>query len=77
VIKVKLREAMERYSARTGERMTYRILADRTGLSKTTLESVGTRSDYNASLQTVDKICRALGCTPGELLELEEARSGN
>lgn len=68
MIEVRLREAMERYSARTGERMTYRILAERTGISRSTLESIASRGDYNSSLQTIDKLCEALGCTPGELL---------
>jgi DNA-binding Xre family transcriptional regulator len=69
MIEVRLREAMERYSNRTGERMTYSILSERTGLSRSTLESIATRSDYNATLGAVDKICEALGCTLAELLE--------
>jgi len=69
VIQVRLREAMERCSTRTGERMTYSILSERTGLSRSTLESIGTRSDYNATLGAIDKICEALGCTLAELLE--------
>lgn len=63
-----MREAMERYSARTGERMTYRILAERTGLSRSTVESIAARDGYNSSLDTIDKLCGALGCTPAELL---------
>jgi DNA-binding Xre family transcriptional regulator len=63
---------MERYSARTGERMTYAILSERTGLSRATLESIGARSDYNATLGAIDKICEALGCTIPDLLERKE-----
>jgi putative transcriptional regulator len=69
---VKLREAMEGYRRRTGERMTYQLLAKRTGLAKSTIESIATRSSYNASLRTIDKICGVLGCSPGELLELNQ-----
>lgn len=69
MIEVRLREVMERYSARTGERITYSILSERTGLSRSTLESIGTRSDYNATLGVIDKICEALGCALAELLE--------
>ena len=72
MIEVKLREAMEQYRRRTGERITYRMLADRTGLARSTLESIATRRGYNASLVTIDKICRVLGCSPGELLEYGE-----
>ena len=73
MIEVRLREAMEDYRRRTGERMTYQSLAQRTGLARSTIESVATRKDYNASLATIDKICRALGCQPGELLEHHES----
>ncbi len=57
------------YRRRTGERLTYQTLGERTGLARSTLESIATRSDYNASISTIDKICRALGCAPGELLK--------
>jgi DNA-binding Xre family transcriptional regulator len=69
VIVVKLRETMEAYRRRTGERITYDLLAERTGLARATLESIASRVDYNASLRTIDKICEALHCTPTELLE--------
>lgn len=76
MINIKLRQAMEAYGKRTGERMTYDKLATRTGLSRATLESVASRDTYNATLSTIDKICSALGCTAGELLEYHDA-SGN
>ena len=75
MIEVKLRETMESYRRRTGERLTYHSLAKRTGLARSTLESVATRHDYNASLATIDKICCALGCTLGELLEFHDAKN--
>ncbi|MDQ6869859.1 MAG: helix-turn-helix transcriptional regulator [Pseudomonadota bacterium] len=76
VIEVRLRAAMDRYRRRTGERITYEILAARTGLARSTLESIAARAQYNASLNTIDKICSALGCTPGELLHHRTA-NGN
>lgn len=72
VIIVKLREAMEAYRHRSGERITYEQLAVVTGLSRATLESIATRPDYNASLRTIDKICRALDCAPCDLLEIRD-----
>jgi DNA-binding Xre family transcriptional regulator len=59
---------MEAYRRRTGERMTYYNLAKKTGLARSTIESVATRKGYNASLATIDRLCWALGCQPGELL---------
>lgn len=62
---------MYRYAAATGERMTYALLADRTGLARATIESLATRS-CNTRLSTIEKICRALRCQPGDLLSLED-----
>ena len=76
MLRVKLREAMEDYRRRTGERMTYGLLAKRTGLSSATLESLGTRYTYNTRLSTIEKLCAALGCRPGELLELTTTQKG-
>ena len=67
---IKLRQAMESYYHRYGERWTYKTLADRTGLSESTFESIGTNRNYNATLATIEKICLALDVTPGDLLEL-------
>jgi DNA-binding Xre family transcriptional regulator len=63
---------MERYRERHGERMTYEMLAERTGLSRATIESMATRVGYNASLRTIAKLCRALDCSPSDLLELHQ-----
>ena len=61
---------MESYRQRTGERITYEKLAILTGLAKATLESLASRENYNPRLSTVERVCRALGATPGEILEL-------
>ena len=74
-MKVRLREQMIAYRERTGEPLTYAMLAERTGLSRFSLESLGTRESYNTTLDTVERICVALGCAPGELLELGDGKS--
>jgi DNA-binding Xre family transcriptional regulator len=74
VIEVRLRETMEAYRRRTGKRMTYHTLAKQTGLARSTIESVATRKGYNASLATIDRLCGALGCQPGELLVYRDPR---
>ncbi len=58
------------YKRRTGERMTYEILAGRTGLAAGTLQNMGSRPRYHASLATLAMICKALDVTPADLLEL-------
>ena len=79
MLRMKLREAMDEHRRRFGERMTYELLAERTGLSRATLESIASRDNYNTTLNTIEKLCRALDCQPGDLLELmgevEDART--
>ena len=70
MLRVRLREAIKDYRRRTGERMTYELLATRTGLSRATLESLASRSDYNTRLSTIEALCRALDCQPSDILEL-------
>ena len=63
---------MDAHEARTGERITYAMLADATGIARTTLESMASRKGYNASLAAIERICLALHCGPGDLLTLAE-----
>lgn len=69
---VKLRESMDAYRQRTGERLTYDIIADRTGIAVTTLQSLAARPGYNTRLSTIELLCRALECQPGDLLALQD-----
>lgn len=69
MLRVKLREALEAAEARLGERITYGELARLTGLSKATLEAIGSRPTYNPRLSTIDRLCDVLGCSPGDILE--------
>jgi DNA-binding Xre family transcriptional regulator len=68
VIRIRLREAMERYERNVGERITYGLLAKRTRLSRATIEALGSRTNYNPRLSTIDSLCDALDCTPADLL---------
>ena len=70
MIIVKLRDAMEAHRRRTGTRLTYEVLAEQTGIAITTLQSLAARPGYNTRLSTIERLCIALGCTPGDLLEL-------
>ena len=67
---VKLREAMQAYRRRTGERMTCDKLAASTGISSETLRSIGSRSNYRPALANVGKLCRALAVPPRDMLEV-------
>lgn len=64
---------MEAYRLRTGVRLTYDIIAERTGISVATLQSLAARPGYNTRLSTVERLCRALECGPGDLLALHDS----
>ena len=70
MIRVKLREAMEAYRLRTGQRITYAALAELSGVGEGTLSSIGSRVGYNVTLGTVEKICRALEVSFHDLVEV-------
>ncbi len=72
MIVIKLREAMQLYKRRTGRKMTYGILAAQSGISQTTIAKIGGGKPYNATLTTIDKICRVLAVALDDLLEREK-----
>lgn len=75
MIRVKLREVLESLQNDAGEKMTYARLAEITGLSQATLESLASRESYNTRLSTIDALCNALRCTPEDILEFRPGES--
>jgi putative transcriptional regulator len=75
VIRVRLREAMRRHERAIGARITYGWLAKRTGLSRATIEAIGSRPRYQPSLEAIDLLCEALECELVDLLERKPARA--
>lgn len=69
MLRIKLRDAMNAYKKRTGERLTYETLALKTGLKIATIQAISSRDGYNTRLSAIDKLCSALGCQPGDLME--------
>ncbi len=70
MITIKLRDAMEAYRRRTGERMTYMKLGELTGISNSTLRKIGGSLAHHTTLANIETLCRALEVMPGDLLEL-------
>ena len=64
---------METYRERHGIRLTYLSIAAKTGISVNTLQSLAARTGYNTRLSTIEKLCLLFECSPGELLEMENA----
>jgi DNA-binding Xre family transcriptional regulator len=50
--------------------MTYAELAERTGISHATLRTIGSVLAYHPTLANIERICKALDVTPGDLLEV-------
>jgi DNA-binding Xre family transcriptional regulator len=67
---LKLRDAMEAYRRRTGQRMTYAMLAEQTGIAASTLRTIGSNLHYHTTFGNVEKICLALDVSAGDLLEI-------
>ncbi len=61
---------MAAYKRRTGQRITYAILAEMTGIAKGTLHHIGSKDDYNATLELIEKLCIALDVPIHDLLEI-------
>ena len=69
MFRVKLREAIRAYEERTSQPLTYGELAEKSGVARATIESIGSRPGYNATLSTIDKLCIALDCQLTDLVE--------
>ncbi|MGC1864370.1 MAG: helix-turn-helix domain-containing protein [Methylocystis sp.] len=63
---------MDAYRQRTGNKLTYELLAEQTGIALTTLQSLAARPGYNTRLSTIEKLCVALKCSPNDLLEMSD-----
>ncbi len=70
MITIKLKEAMEAYHRRTGQRMTYKKLSEMTGISESTLRKTGSILSYHPTWDNVEKLCRTLEVPLHDMLEM-------
>ncbi|MDM8522793.1 helix-turn-helix transcriptional regulator [Desulfococcaceae bacterium HSG8] len=63
-----IRDLMLRKDARTGKKITYETIAEATGISKMTISRMAARPGYNASAETIEKLCRFFECSIEELV---------
>lgn len=68
MIKIKLKELLAR-KAYEGERITLKELAERTGISRTTLHRIANIPGYSTTTEHLDKLCKALQCDIPDLVE--------
>lgn len=64
MIYIKINEALERMGK------TAYWLAMETGINHTTLSQIRHNQNKAINIEYFEKICKALGCEPGELLEI-------
>ena len=62
----RLAESLRKLQQEAG--MTQKEMAKRLGMSHATLHRLQ-RGDHNATLRTLEELCAALGCSPGDLFE--------
>jgi len=68
ILRFDLRKAMQDFEARTGIRLTYDALSQRTDISVDTLKSMASREDYNATMKVIAALGDALKCDPREYM---------
>ena len=70
MIRVKLRDCIDIYNLRHGGHLTYVELAKLADVGEGTVSSIASRPGYNVSIQTIDKLCRALEVPLHQMLEI-------
>lgn len=70
MIRIKLRQLIDDKAFSERRRITVNEVAEATGISRPTLTRILNVPGYNTNTETIDALCRYLGCTPCDLLEL-------
>ena len=68
MIRFRLTELLAERSFRAGRRIEWQEVAEQTGVHKATLSRMLNVRGYNASLSSIDSLCRYFDCAVGDLL---------
>jgi len=68
MINIKLKQLLAQ-RAYEGDRLTIVELAERTGISRTTLQRIANTPGYKTTTDHLDRLCNALECDLHELVE--------
>jgi transcriptional regulator with XRE-family HTH domain len=74
MVQFRLKELIATRQRRTGNKVTYRKLAEETGLSKTTIARVANNQVTVVGLNTIEQLCKFFGADIAELMILENGR---
>ena len=73
MIRFQLRTLMAQKRDRGGEKITYRLLSEKTGISSSTLSRIASNQQVMISLSVLERLCRFLECTPNDLIWIGES----
>ena len=70
MIQIAIRRLLDDKSFNERRRITLKEVAEKTGISRTTLNRIANIPGYNTNTDTIDALCQYFGCGVEELLEL-------
>jgi len=74
VIRILFRQLLDEKSFRERRRISLDEVCEETGLSRPTVSRVANIPGHVTSTETIERLCRYFGCTPGELLVLVDEK---
>ena len=73
MIRSQLRTLMAQKHDMGGEKITYRLLSEKTGVSTSTISRIVSNQQKMISLSVLERLCRFLKCTPNDLIWIGES----
>lgn len=70
MIRIKLKQLLDDKAFKEGRRITLNEVSSKTGIARATINRIANKPGYNTTTDNIDLLCRYLGCTPCELMEL-------
>lgn len=67
-IQFRLKELLAQRERLTGEKLTYRALAEKAGITPKQVNQVANQQLKHIGLSTIDRLCEALDIEPGDLM---------
>jgi DNA-binding Xre family transcriptional regulator len=68
MIRFKLSEAMAEYGFQAGRRVEWREVSEATGIHRSTLSKMLNTRGYNATTDSIDRLCAFFGCKVEDLM---------
>lgn len=68
MVRYRLTELMSEKRFRDGRRVTLGMIAEATGITRTTLSNIVNVRGYNTSMEIIEKLCRYFGVEVGEMV---------